>query len=92
MLKHFISNQELILQPPSVQKQSGGIDCGLFTLAFATALCHNNDPAKMSFYQKSMRTHFNTCNHEELIRNFPHHLKKTASRNSIIKSINLTFE
>jgi len=35
----------------SVQKQEGGDDCGVFSIAFATALLHNQNPVNMQFVQ-----------------------------------------
>ena len=44
-----------------VQKQVGGNDCGLFSLAFATDLCHGLDPANQRHHQGSMRQHYVNC-------------------------------
>ena len=38
----------------SVQKQSGGCDCGLFTLAFATTLVSGHNPGHYVFDQRKM--------------------------------------
>ena len=38
------------------QRQTGASDCGLFALAFATALCAGKDPHKCSFNQNRMKT------------------------------------
>ena len=40
-------------------KQYGTNACGLFALAYAMAICEENDPAKLIFQQISMRNHFN---------------------------------
>ena len=37
--------------------QSGTDDCGLFAIAFATALVHNEHPGKFLFKQDSMKQH-----------------------------------
>ena len=44
-----------------VQWQSGGADCGLFAIAFATALCFGHDPSKLLYHQQSMRHHLVNC-------------------------------
>ena len=44
-----------------VQVQEGTNDCGLFAIAFATALCNGVDPYSLSLDQKSMREHLLNC-------------------------------
>ena len=55
----------------NVQTQPNGSDCGLFTLAFATALCAGQDPQHLKF-KRSMRTHLLKCLDNEDITPFPH--------------------
>ena len=42
-----------------VQKQSGRYDCGLFALAFATALVNGTNPGRYLYNQRNMRKHLN---------------------------------
>lgn len=58
-----------ILQSPSsvikvqclnMQQQRGESGCGLFALAFVTAVCHGDDPTSLYFDQESMHTHLIT--------------------------------
>ena len=44
-----------------VQMQAGGCDCGLFAIAFATALANGIPPGKFTFDQSKMRKHLYTC-------------------------------
>ena len=44
-----------------VQRQVGASDCGLFSLAFATDLCHGLDPAHLKYDQGAMRQHYVNC-------------------------------
>ena len=39
----------------TVQRQQNGCDCGLFVLAYATALCSGQNPACLLFKQSVMR-------------------------------------
>jgi len=39
-------------------KQTGVADCGLYALAVATCLLHNQDPTSVVFNQEELRTHF----------------------------------
>ena len=45
----------------NMAQQLGMSDCGLFALAYAVELCFNNDPAKLTFEQPSMRAHYDSC-------------------------------
>ena len=45
----------------NVQWQSGGNDCGLFALAFATSLCEGHDPAVIAYDQPQMSSHLLSC-------------------------------
>ena len=47
---------KLIYEP--VQKQEGGDDCGVFSIAFATALAHHQNPVHVRFVQSTMRPHY----------------------------------
>ena len=39
------------------QKQRGGTDCGLFAIAFATAIAFGLNPSKLKLRQEAMRAH-----------------------------------
>ncbi len=41
--------------------QSGGSDCGLFSLAFAASLCAGKDPLQTSYSQHKFRHHLVGC-------------------------------
>lgn len=51
------SNDFITIEYANMQYQSGGSDCGLFAIASACALCHLQDPAKLTFTQQQMRPH-----------------------------------
>ena len=51
----FCKDNEIHLTFPDVQKQSGGNDCGLFALAFATSLCAGDDPSVLTYMQRQLR-------------------------------------
>ena len=54
-----------------VQMQSGGYDCGLFAIAFATAIVFGKEPGLFSFDQSKMREHFRKCLEQGYITMFP---------------------
>ena len=44
-----------------VQMQAGGYDCGLFAIAFATAIVFGKQPGLFCFDQPKMREHYRKC-------------------------------
>ena len=63
--------KEIKLKFVDVQKQSGGYDCGLFAIAFATSLVYGVQPGNVRYDQPKMRKHLCQCLEEERIRPFP---------------------
>ena len=59
------------IRHPKVQFQIGDADCGLFAIAFATALCSRVDPSQLSFDQFKMRQHLVDCFNNGKITPFP---------------------
>ena len=58
-------------------KQSGGSDCGLFAVAFATAICYSINPSTLVFSQSGMRNHFIHCIHDKKMTLFPNAAAKS---------------
>ena len=56
---------------PDTQWQSNSHDCGLFTLANATALCAGLDPCTLSFEHAKMRDHYLNCIRAGILLPFP---------------------
>ena len=56
-----------------VQMQAGGDDCGVFAIAFATALCCGHPPGKFQFHQRAMPHHFIRCFERGQFTMFPVH-------------------
>lgn len=59
------------LRHVDVQRQVGGADCGLYAIAFATALCFGLDPHSCSFKQAQMRSHLGMCFENQRMSPFP---------------------
>ena len=53
-----------------VQKQEGVDDCGVFSIAFATALLHQQNPVNIQFLQSSMCPHLLQCFEQQLLSPF----------------------
>ena len=55
------TEKSITLQFMNVHRQVGSNDCGLYSLAYATALCNGMDPTACIFDQEEMRPHFFKC-------------------------------
>ena len=53
------------------QKQHGSNDCGLFSIANATAIVNGIDPKKLKYMQGDMRTHLLQCFQQGMMTVFP---------------------
>ena len=71
-----------------VTQQLGVKDCGLFAIAFITALCHGQQPENFRIHQKEMRNHFIACIEARDIKPFPATKKETEK--TIKKVVNAT--
>ena len=77
--------KEICLKFVNTQMQNGAVDCGLFAIAFATAIAFGYKPELLSFDQNKMRKHLLSCLTSGEIRMFPE--KEKRQRKSIIKNI-----
>lgn len=50
-------NDEIEVSIPPVAQQTNGTDCGVFAIAFATALCYKLDPTPLKFNRRAIRAH-----------------------------------
>ena len=55
----------------NVQMQAGGNDCGIFAIAFTTALVFAEQPVCFSFNQPEMRKHLHECFIKRQMSMFP---------------------
>ena len=60
---------------PPVDQQTNGTDCGVFAIAFATALCHNLNPASLKFNRRMIRQHLWNSLQNGKIAMFPYEEK-----------------
>ena len=67
---------EICLHFEDVQVQRGSSDCGLFALAFATSLCHGEDPGQLNYVQHELREHLLVCLQNRTITPFPRRIRK----------------
>ena len=69
LYQHKSKNTKIIMS--RCQKQTGGMDCGLFAIAFAVALVFNLRPSKLKFNQQKMRSHLVECFTKQEMTPFP---------------------
>ena len=62
---------KLTIKVAHCQKQKGGADCGLFTIAFTTAITFGVNPSKLRLKQESMRAHLINCFNKNHLSLFP---------------------
>ena len=71
LFQHTSNSDRLVITMGRCQKQSGGNDCGLFSIASATALAFGLNPSKMKFRQDMMRAHLVDCFKNQFMTPFP---------------------
>lgn len=64
-------NNSATIKVINSQKQTGVKDCGLFSIAFATAIAFGQNPTKQKFQQQSMRAHLVNCFESKKMTPFP---------------------
>ena len=69
-----------------VQRQIGSSDCGLFSIAFAIALCQGQDPSTLQFNQSLMRSHLKSALEAGILTQFPTREANTKRRHRIYAS------
>lgn len=65
------STFRLSIQWADTQKQNGSSDCGLFSIAAATALCNGVKPQECNWDQNEMRQHLVNCFKAKSLELFP---------------------
>ena len=65
----FSTSKSMELVP--VSRQKGGVDCGVFAVAIATALAHQQNPALIEFAQSAMQPHLVACFESGQFSSFP---------------------
>ena len=72
------SSSNMVIEWPSMQRQRGESDCGLFAVAVATSLLNGENPGSKSYDQSVMRGHLAVCFHCEELAVFPVSSSKCA--------------
>ena len=84
-----VKDRNLEVEMPSTQIQQGGVDCGLFAIAFACELAFGNDPSTISYDQSQMRKHLLSCLQKRFFTPFPRQSKSARFSKGHICCINL---
>ena len=73
------SSSTIVTEWPSMQRQRGESDCGLFAVAVAISLLNGEDPGSKSYDQSVMRSHLAVCFHCEELAVFPESSSKCGT-------------
>ena len=66
------------IQYANVQQQKNGYDCGLFSIAYAMAICNRQESEGLQFDTTVMRWHLYDCLEDQLMKHFPSKVRKYA--------------
>ena len=76
------SSSSIVVKSLAVQQQTGGVDCGLFAIAFLEFIARSNTyPTSTWFDQSKMRNHALRCLKDDILHPFPE-TKKRGKRSS----------
>ena len=70
-LRTILKTANFTMSFPSVQRQDGNSDCGLFAIANAYSLCERRDPRTITLDQLHMRNHLVKCFKDRYFTPFP---------------------
>ena len=73
----------------NIQLQANSSDCGLFALAFATALCEGKRPEELHFKRDLLRPHLLQCLEEGKMTSFPSKVVRRGQKVKRVDSINV---
>lgn len=82
------SSNKVDVKVMDVQRQANGSDCGLFSIAFVTALCYGMDPTKIFFDQSALRHHLTTCLEKNAMTPFPE-MKERNAKHPVRKTLSI---
>ena len=71
------------------QMQCGSTDCGIFAIAFATALANGEQPGGLHFEQPQMRKHLMHCLEAQCLSGFPVTRRRRAARVKLSSSLHV---
>jgi len=82
------SHEKINIKLEKTQQQMNGTDCGIYAIAFATDLCHGNDPASLEYANgKQLRNHLVHCFENGCISPFPSTPRK--KKKAVMESVNI---
>ena len=71
LIKRLLKNGSIKIFLVRPQIQTGSHDCGLFALAFSTALAMGEDVFDVKYDQTAMRKHLQDCFERRQLKEFP---------------------
>ena len=86
----YTQHSHIMLVFKDVQMQCGSLDCGVFSIAFATALAHGQQPGNFIFDQHKLREHLFNCFESRKMSMFPiKKLRRVGRRKKATDTIQL---
>ena len=85
----YEDQDQLTLLFADVQQQTGGSDCGLFSLAFAKTLCDTEDPREILYNQEEMRNNLKASFEDNQLIEFPS-LNKNRCHGHYLNQVTIT--
>ena len=71
IISNSVSPAATITELVQVNRQTGGLDCGVFAVAISTALAFQQNPAVIKFDQPALRPHLVACFEKRQFSPFP---------------------
>ena len=85
--RKMTANQYHTLEWANVQRQPNGNDCGIFAIAFATALCKGQNPEDQLFDVTQMRQHLHACIEKEKLQPFPSKRRRCQNKTKKVQTV-----
>ena len=87
----YCESVEIIVGTFPVQQQTNCVDCGLFGIAFATSLAHNENPVRRVYDTAKLRQHLVSCLEAGKMSVFPSHSTQMNKRQATLNAIEIYY-
>ena len=76
--------RKIAIEVKDVQQQTNNTDCGVFAIAYATALCFGHDPCYLHFNRREIRLHLWKCFMDQKFTMFPFTARNPAKNCKLV--------
>lgn len=81
------SRESITVNVIPVQQQSNGVDCGIFSIAYASAILNGRNPSIITFDRSKFRSHLQECYVKSCLTDFPEAPSKNQVKFNVHKTI-----